>query len=358
MNTVITVPFITISCVYAPNTVKQYSELRKTILYLCPIERPSCIEFCLPLIWSSRCCYAPRRVQMAMLDSPVRRHWWSQSRSGQDYFEIDTRQSRMKNAWSWNSSIMLPKHQFIWLSFLSPPCMFKCRETILLVDVIVCQLKWMQWSGPMPWRVNGQWPAAQVAPCAPQPFFTLEACRNGGKCVKGRFTPPSLVVLLGNVSSYFDTCLWVHHFVFRYSYFDTRISILVCEKTKQACFMASSSFPHVWGMHNSRKAAYFRQFVFWETQTACLLQQMFDSRLDIIPSERLRLDNAQWLKLRACFGVSTWQQTRKRSKLGLRRICTCCANKHHNVLVAQCCPFALFGCIPLFPWTRLNFIAG
>ena len=27
-------------------------------------------------------------------------------------------------------------------------------------------------------------------------------------------------------------------------------------------------------------------------------------------------------------------------------------------LVAQCCPFALFGCIPLFAWTRLNFIAG
>ena len=27
-------------------------------------------------------------------------------------------------------------------------------------------------------------------------------------------------------------------------------------------------------------------------------------------------------------------------------------------LIAQCCPFALFGCIPLFAWTRLNFIAG
>ena len=27
----------------------------------------------------------------------------------------------------------------------------------------------------------------------------------------------------------------------------------------------------------------------------------------------------------------------------------------HN-LVAQCCPFALFGCTPLFAWTRLNFI--
>ena len=32
--------------------------------------------------------------------------------------------------------------------------------------------------------------------------------------------------------------------------------------------------------------------------------------------------------------------------------------KHAFVLVAQCCPFALFGCIPLFAWTRLNFIAG
>ena len=31
MNTVVTVPFITISYVYAPNTVKRYSELRKTI---------------------------------------------------------------------------------------------------------------------------------------------------------------------------------------------------------------------------------------------------------------------------------------------------------------------------------------
>ncbi len=30
----------------------------------------------------------------------------------------------------------------------------------------------------------------------------------------------------------------------------------------------------------------------------------------------------------------------------------------HLFWVAQCCPFALFGCIPLFAWTRLNFIAG
>ena len=42
--------FITISYVHAPNTVKRYGELRKTIPMSHRTERPSCIEFCLPLI--------------------------------------------------------------------------------------------------------------------------------------------------------------------------------------------------------------------------------------------------------------------------------------------------------------------
>ena len=269
MNTVITVPFITISYVYAPNTVKQYSELRKTI----PMShRAPQLYWVLP---------ASHLVVTVLLRA-------EKGPNGNAGLASATSLVKPVEEWRrlcWNRYKAIKNEKCLKLKLIhhaSKPPVYLVEFSFSPMYVqmsrnysfsrrhcLPVEMDAVEWSD----AVESKWPAAQVAPCAPQPFFTLEACTNGGKCVKGRATPPSLVVLLGNVSSYFDTCLWVHHFVFRYSYFDTRISILVCEKTKQACFMASSSFPHVWGMHNSRlrKAAYFRQFVFWETQTACLL---------------------------------------------------------------------------------------
>ena len=43
------------------------------------------------------------------------------------------------------------------------------------------------------------------------------------------------------------------------------------------------------------------------------------------------VDNAQSLNLRACFGVPTWRQTKKPSKLTASSICTSCANQRANV---------------------------
>ena len=45
--------FITMSYVHAPNTVNDIANYEKR--YLCPIERPSCIEFCQPLMWWPIC---------------------------------------------------------------------------------------------------------------------------------------------------------------------------------------------------------------------------------------------------------------------------------------------------------------
>ena len=66
-------------------------------------------------------------------------------------------------------------------------------------------MKWMPCSGPMPAILAT---AGSKWPCDPQPFFTLEACANGGQCALARAAAqPSLVVLLGNFRPYFDICL-------------------------------------------------------------------------------------------------------------------------------------------------------
>ena len=56
-----------------------------------------------------------------------------------------------------------------------------------------------------------------------------------------------------------------------------------------------------------------------------------------------------------------WLKSRRlpRPRVLIRGLCAIgAALALPDILVAQCRPFALFGCIPIFAWTCLNFIAG
>ena len=60
----------------------------------------------------------------------------------------------------------------------------------------------------------------------------------------------------------------------------------------------------------------------------------------ISPTERLHVDTADWLKMRACIGVPRWQQ-RKWSELTLSSICTCRANQHSDLVLDRKCCYGL-----------------
>ena len=80
------------------------------------------------------------------------------------------------------------------------------------------------------------------------------------------------------------------------------------------------------------------QSFFWNSNVtnqnnqASLSSKMYDGRLHISPAERLHVDTADSLKMRACIGVPRWQQ-RKPSELTPSSICTCRANQHSDVVL-------------------------
>ena len=69
-----------------------------------------------------------------------------------------------------------------------------------------------------------------------------------------------------------------------------------------------------------------------QNNQASLSSKMYDGRLHISPAERLHVDTADSLKMRACIGVPRWQQ-RKRSGLTPTSICTCRANQHSDLVL-------------------------